>query len=75
MEGFTKADYDYFRTQGFEVVKSSMGKYYVLPCCKTGVYNQVEILEAKDKAIKCGFAFDSQGDILGYTKPKNDGRE
>jgi hypothetical protein len=68
MEGLTKDDYDYFRTQGFEVVKSQSGKYYVRPYPTLNI-DREKFLEAKVKAAKCGFAFDMNGNVLGFTKP------
>lgn len=66
-----KEDYDLFREKGFEVVKANQGKYYVRPYPPTNI-DQASFLLAKAVAIQCGFAFDSQGDILAFTKPTND---
>lgn len=71
MTELTKEDYDNFRSKGFEVVKTNHGKYYIRPYPPVNI-DQISFLEAKATAIKCGFAFDSQGDILGFTKPTND---
>ncbi len=76
MEGLTKEDYDRFRRLGFDLVKSSMGKYYILPCCRTGTHNHEDILKANAIAQKAGFAFDMNGNVLGFIRPKEtDGSE
>lgn len=66
MEGLTKEDYDYFRTQGFELVKSARGKYYIRTYPLK--YHQEESNKAKQAAIDCGFAFDHNGDILAFNR-------
>lgn len=63
----TKENYDYFRKEGFEVVKSQNGKYYIRPYPPENIDHKA-FLEAKAKAIQCGFAFDSQGDILAFNR-------
>lgn len=68
--GLVASDYEYFRTRGFEVVKDSRGKFYIQPA---GAVTHAKILEAKATAIKCGFAFGMNEEILGYTKPTKDG--
>jgi hypothetical protein len=72
MEGLTKSDYKFFFTRGFQLVKSSNGKYYVIPAKRVGTHNQADILEAKIVAIECGFTFDSQGDVLGFIRPQKE---
>lgn len=72
MQGLTKEDYDYFRECGFEVVKSSMGKYYIRSCNPKELYNLEGIHKAKAAAIQCGFAFDHNGDILAFNRKNNE---
>lgn len=48
-----------------------MGKYYILPCCRTGTHDHKDILEANAIAMKAGFAFDMNGNVLGFIRPKN----
>lgn len=71
MEGLTKDDYDYFRSRGFEVIKSSGGKYYIRPYPTTNIDQKV-FLDAQITAMECGFVFDSQGDILGFKRKRPD---
>jgi len=61
MDVFKGLDYEEFRKEGFEVVKASNGYYYVRPFPEN-----VKITIAKEAAIKRGFLFGIDLNIVGY---------
>lgn len=63
MEVLKGVDYEAFREEGFEVVKDSMGYYYIRPFNIEATIENLSI--AKEAAIKRGFIL-SGLNIIGY---------
>lgn len=64
----TKEDHERFSSLSFEVVRASNGHFYIRPLKEW--FSHSDWATSQAIAISEGFSFDSQGDILNYTKPE-----